>query len=644
MSMSSRPCFHLKLTVIALTLLYSGLSKANNTSENTFFPLHPRLNVTGGTGDNTYGAADIMAPLFGSTNAIIYTDIDGQTGKSKVGSDFLSLGLGVRDAINNDLMLGGYAFIDRSETDNKSGDNHWTVLNPGVEFMTNHWDGRINGYIPTSSKENIRGPYFGTQVNRPDAVSFSRHDQYSYLFNKVNEIGPGIDADVGYTFTSLRHLRVHGGGYYFNLSDTGDINGGEAGIEMPINHYLTLQFDDSYDNIQQNTGVVSLRFTLGGINKSCATPTVQDRMLDPIYRHLGALATNTGIPDNHALVQLSGPPVLQQSNIWFFNANNGATFDPSAGLNNCTYEHPCKGPDFNQNNINIINSIDSNANFYFTPGTYTIAPETSMLPSNSIDLNSGQSMYGRTSDYTMPASSTSGFPTFVGEIDLQGNNTLDSFRLINNNGSQTIGIHISSANNILINNLQIGNINNAQQSYANSIQLDNSNNITIQNSTIQSTSTNPANTTTGIQSTNSTLNANNNTFNLSGGLNVYGIGNTSGNINSTDNKFYLSTSANDSVIIGLTNAGTGNINSTHDQFTLTNNGTNGSIFGIYNKGNAVVVNNNQFTFNSAGIITGNLGLGVSGNNNTFNFNGNNPSNTCGTPISGTGNTYNGIIC
>src|SRR5437867_524708 len=111
--MSLHPHFRLKLTVIALTLLYSGLSQAaiNKSNNNVLFPLYPRLNLYGGTGDTSYGRADVLAPLFGSTNAIVYTDINGQIGEED--SWLGSLGLGARDALNNDLMLGGYVFADR---------------------------------------------------------------------------------------------------------------------------------------------------------------------------------------------------------------------------------------------------------------------------------------------------------------------------------------------------------------------------------------------------------------------------------------------------------------------------------------------------------------------------------------------------
>lgn len=675
--MPSQPRVRLKLIVISLALLYSGLSRASedvmvnpitpgslpalsatdNVNGNVFFPLYPRLNITGGIGNNNFGRADVMAPLFGSTSAIFYTDLEGQTGKGK--SNFLSLGFGARDAVNDNLMWGGYAFIDRSKANDTDGANHWTVINPGIEFMTNHWDGRINGYIPTGNKQLVRGPFFGDQVNQPNAEHFTAHDQFSRIFNKVDEIGPGIDVDAGYTFTSLRRFRVHGGGYHYNLSDTGNITGGEVGIEMPVNNYLTFQLDNTYDDVQKNTTVFGVRFTLGGIDKFANDPTVQDRILDPVYRHFGALRTNTGIPSHHELVETDSSPVLERNNVWFFNANSGVAFNPAAGNDNCTFEHPCIGTSYNQNNINTINGISPNANFFFTPGTYTFdAPKI-------LNLNDGQSMFGRDGDYRLAASSASGFPTFIGELDPKGNNTLDSFALINNNGSQPIGIHVLNANNVFMNNLQIGQMN-SQGGYLTSIQLDNANNVTVQNSTIQSTISaaeatiltannssvtfnnnlnNTLNNTTGnavgiLANGNSTITANNNNFTVNapnGDVDGLETDTGSATINATGNAFTLST--NTGAIFGVRVLNTGAMTLNNNIFNLTSN--SGNSFGIQNANGNITSTSNMFTQTStSGVIKGisnsNTGT-VTTNDNTFNL-----TSTSGN-ITGISNTGSGTV-
>ncbi len=662
--MSSRPHPRLKSIVITLTLFYSGLS---NAGSNTFFPLYPRLNVTGGIGDNSYGAADVMAPLFGSTDAIFYTDVNAQIDKSK--SWLASLGLGTRDAINNDLMLGGYIFADRFQSGDDIGGNNWLVFNPGVEFMSNHWDGRINSYIPSGERKKLVGVFFGDQVNEPDAITrtghseFVGHDQFNVLFDKIEEIGPGADLDAGYTFTQLHRLRLHAGIYYFNIPDVSDINGGEAGIEMPINNHLLLQFDDSYNNVQKNTSIVSVRFTLGGMDKSCATPIVQDRMLDPIYRHLGSLGTNSAVPVNTRIIN-TRQIALERSNIWFFNAASGAIFDPSAGDNNCTFEHPCIGTDFNQSNIGTINGITSGANFYFTPGTYnlfTSDPYHLDIPSYRLSLYSGQSMYGRTSDYTMPASSASGFPTFVGGLDPKGNNTLDSFALINNNNLESIGINIVNTQNVLMNNLQIGGTDTTQ-TYQESVVLNNAQNITLSDSTINTIQNGPQARVTGITEDNgsaATITSNMITITGKNSLGIFGLfadhGSTA-TINNNNFTFNMTNARDGMTGIDANNNSVLNANSNNISMTLTKpTGNNDQVTGIASSSSATVNSNgNTITITSTsqndfigggniGLLASNGTINSSNDNFTFNNFGNNSADATGIIVRGGNVTVAGDI-
>ena len=62
---------------------------------------------------------------------------------------------------------------------------------------------------------------------------------------------------------------------------------------------------------------------------------------------------------------------VERTNIYFFTANDGIAFDPTAGAANCTFEHPCSGPSFTQTTVNDINGFAPGANFYLNTGTYT---------------------------------------------------------------------------------------------------------------------------------------------------------------------------------------------------------------------------------------------------------------------------------
>ena len=80
--------------------------------------------------------------------------------------------------------------------------------------MTNDWDLHINGYIPTK-REKSEGIFFGNQLGITDFVRFSGHQEFDNLFEKVEEVGAGFDAEVGYTIPGKRRYRLFGGGYFF---------------------------------------------------------------------------------------------------------------------------------------------------------------------------------------------------------------------------------------------------------------------------------------------------------------------------------------------------------------------------------------------------------------------------------------------
>lgn len=452
--------------------IFSLCINTANASEFSAFPLIPRLTISGGTGNNNSQAnADTMIPLFGNAHDDVYVDVSGQSGADK--TRFGSLGLGIRQTISSQYLIGAYGFIDHDQTI----DNQWLVFNPGVEIMTNYWDGRINGYFPVGSDQHVQGQYFGDQIGLTNREYFKDHSQYDGLYNKETVVGTGVDADLGYTFSNIKYLRIHGGVYYFAMPGSArNIKGEEAGLDVPINKYVSLSIDDSNDNVQHNTTMLELKFTVGNNHTHDETSDISHRLLEPIYRHFATLYNSSGIPESSSFIYTGRDHVLEKSHLWFFTQHGGENFDNTNGLNNCTYEHPCNGASFNQDNINKINVINPGVNFYFNPGKYQL--------DGRIALNNSQSLYGRNWDYKLPASSQTGLPVFFGGLDLDGgNNHLDSVELLNQDGDQFQGLSIKDANNIVINNVSIGQFND-KTGFDYPLVLARSKNITLENSVL----------------------------------------------------------------------------------------------------------------------------------------------------------------
>lgn len=404
--------------------------------------------------DNQTLEGDLMVPLYGNDNQIFYLDVDGKYGNNWKGSMW-SFGGGYR-VILGDYLLGTYCFLDSNQTTFQS---HFNIFNPGLELMTNLWDFHVNGYIPASKRSILKNAFFGQQLGMNDTISFSGHTKYDILFSQFEAVGRGIDGEVGLTLPTRNRVRIFVGGYQFKFKGADSIKGLEIGVEIPVNRVLTIGLKGRESQKQNNAVFLTLRVTLGGKDKS-EFPEIQDRIVDPIPRHLATIGNGSGIPARSTIIPKNGQKVPVAQNIWFFTSNsNGSAFSNENGLNNCTFENPCRAEDYNQNNINFINGIASNADFYFTPGYYPLinnlnVEKLSGPGVSQITLNEGQSIYGRTHDYTQPAQDNER-PVFGGSLKLTGNNIVSNIKLQGKNTQENIGIMANGANNLILHQVEV---------------------------------------------------------------------------------------------------------------------------------------------------------------------------------------------
>ncbi|MCX7120019.1 MAG: hypothetical protein NTZ86_09200 [Legionellales bacterium] len=350
--------------------------------------LPPRVFAWGNAGNRLFGESDAMIPLVGNSNQFFFMDLTGKYGNDNAG--LLSAGLGSRIVVRDNTILGAYLFGDYNRTPNS---NYFKVINPGIEGMTKEWDAHLNGYFPVGKKSKTMAIYTGTQAGISNTIFFSGHSQYDKLFDLVEDVGAGSDIEIGRTFTSLNQARLFGGGYYFSPKYSPAIRGVEGGIEMPLKYRgMQVGIRDSYDNINHNTNALTLRVTFGGLEQT-QTADIHERMLDLIPRHLGNLRSGDGIPSQKSVVDTGGKTLIQD-NIWFFNADG--TPSMVEGFQSCTFEHPCIG--LAQTQIDTINTLASNANFYLSSGTYN-----NPLMGSGLNFYNGQNVFGRTSDFTQLA-------------------------------------------------------------------------------------------------------------------------------------------------------------------------------------------------------------------------------------------------
>lgn len=415
-------------------------------------PLPPRLSVAGTSGTITYGEVDGMIPVLGNSNQIVFGDINARYGDNHAW--FTSVGAGLRQIVKNDMILGAYLFGDYNKTLYR---NYYTVMNPGLEYLSTTWDGHVNGYFLLGTKTHFMSTVPGSQIGVFTDTYFAGHNEYDSLYNIIEDAGNGVDAQIGRTFSSLNKTRAFTGAYFFAPKYTSNITGVQVGFETPIKHkWASLEVRDSYDNINHNTFTLTLWFTMGGIPQT-DTNTLSSHMLDRVQRHLGTLNTGDGIPSEKSAIN-TGTSGVVRNNIWFFNVNGAPT--TVQGFQSCTYEHPCSG--LAQTQIDAINTLANNANFYFTPGTYN-----NPAVGAGFNFYNGQNLFGRTTDYTQPASA-SNLPVINDSITLNGNNSVNNLGIVANSELtiNSSGMLIQFQSGILVSESATGivNINNSNVS------------------------------------------------------------------------------------------------------------------------------------------------------------------------------------
>lgn len=431
------------LAFIAIELFLFGFLLSNITYAETheqFFPIESRVIGQIQASDLGVLNLDAMTPVYGNQNHILFLDALGQYGTN---STWLgSIGTGVRNIVQNDWMLGGYVFGDWNKT--QYGSDFW-VVNPGVEFIHQGWDFHVNAYFPIQEKE-LDGLHTASSLGNTNYLYFSGHDEFDKILALYDVIGKGADTEIAYSMPFKKNrIRIFAGSYFYVPSGVSHITGVQGGIEFPMSSAVNLILQNSYDNIFRNTTALTIQFTIGWVEKTAAY-LLQERMLDPIPRHLGTLDTGSAVL-NQQKQKNTGQSIMVDDNLWFFKSATGNFETDPVTANSCTFEHPCIG--LSQNTIDDINTLSSNAKLYLSPGQYDKADA-----GDGYTLKIGQSIFGRTTDYLQLAEG-SDRPLINDTLFLDGNNLVTNLQI---NGRTDASRGNIPRTGILINTSAIGTV------------------------------------------------------------------------------------------------------------------------------------------------------------------------------------------
>jgi hypothetical protein len=387
--------------------------------------------------------ADLMIP-FSTGKKMPFIDIQGK-GYTAYDSWTGSVGIGYRQLLANKRILGGYIFGDYNNFENR----HFWVLNPGIESLGCKWDFRGNLYVPLSDKKWLDKEYWDTSGSY---VTFTNHEQYNRLYRMYNEIGYGIDGEIGHKIPGVKGLKAFLGGYYFDLSE--DIGGITGRVNYAISDYFAFDVRASYDDVERGTILAGIEVSLGGTYHTLRPVRMIERIEDPIERQFGVLnnGTSVSIGKDRDHVQ-----TLERDHIWFFD---GEKEDDGEG----TYEDPFQSSQYMQGTIDYINGEDPEyAHLYFNKGIYDEGGE--------IELYNHQWMWGRTQNYVQAANKGER-PVIQGSLILPGDNQIDSL-LFRNIVMPCAGVQTRSltfgdfdtgitveGDHVLLNHVGVGILNN----------------------------------------------------------------------------------------------------------------------------------------------------------------------------------------
>jgi hypothetical protein len=493
------------------TLIISIFSISAYASADFGDKFDSKLYLSGYAGTDLLGRADLIVPFWqqADRNAFIYgqsrvsnNDVDNELFSATPWT--ATAGLGYRQIVHGgSALLGGFVLADLSQS-GRQGNYFWDI-SPGVEALGKVWDFRANGYFPVSDKrwEKIG---FADQLNIPDTATFAGNDQFGNYVEimKYQEIAPGGDAEIGRKLFKINNVLVKGyvGGYYFDTKGNGSITGGSARLTVQPSGFVELSANDTYDHVSHNTFMLGMRLRLNDIFSSKPQHDViedrdlSERLLDPIERNLGNLGSGSSMLANEGKYKIFGRQ-LEYDNVHFFDGNK--TTDGKG-----TYEDPFSYKQYTQTTIDSIGGtnldsaksviVDSNPRLYFNYGTYTGNP-------TSINLYDGQSMWGRTQNYAQ-AAPTNALPIISGQLNLPGNNTVDSLTILNSpltaaknlhEGEYFSGMFITGGNVTLSNDI-IGALDSAH-GYNEAINLSDQAGLALKNTTVYGYSEYPASST-----------------------------------------------------------------------------------------------------------------------------------------------------
>lgn len=193
-----------------------------------------------------------------------------------------NIGSGLRWRLDDSCqVLGAYIYYDYRQA---SHHGNFNQIGLGLEFLSETFEFRINGYLPICRQRQIGEKFVKTYSDGLVAIS-----------HKTETAMKGVDAEAGMCLFRCNDWKLYTalGTYYYDSHDPKDHTwGGKARIFLCWNDYISLEARTTYDDIFRSRvqGVVSvnlpldLLFSFFSDTCSCST-CFCDLLNEPVQRN-----------------------------------------------------------------------------------------------------------------------------------------------------------------------------------------------------------------------------------------------------------------------------------------------------------------------------------------------------------------------
>lgn len=254
----------------------------------------------GGSDGSARGETVIFHPFLQTDTTLLFADIRGKFFSEDAQEG--NLAFGYRRMLNSGWNAGIWSGLDIRRTEN---DNVFYQAALGLEFLSDRYDVRVNGYVPLNADPQVASS--SATVALSGSSIFMTGGQEMPLYGVDAEVGmklAGFQIDPG--SNRLHELRLYGGGFWFSSDDAAeDITGPSARLEYRIENIssilpgsrLTVESEFSYDDVREERWEVGARFRIpfGGSDGELSPLTAQERrMADGLERDTDIVIGSSG--------------------------------------------------------------------------------------------------------------------------------------------------------------------------------------------------------------------------------------------------------------------------------------------------------------------------------------------------------------